>query len=96
MVDKSTLSFPQGFEEVDKPWDKTRVTVIRSAIVTKGINELLKREVAGLNGDTVADVMRKFRETAPNCLSFPFGGSVRDQFLGKQANDVDMELLKTS
>ena len=92
VVDKSNLSFPQGYGDVNKPWDASHVTVICSAYVTQGINELLKREVAGLNGDTIADVMRKFRETAQKCLSFPFGGSVRDQFLGKQASDVDMEL----
>lgn len=81
VTDKSTLSFPTGFQQLPKPWDSDNIKVIRSAAVTNGINKLLESQVPGLNGVTARQVMDTLRTTAPYCLSFPFGGSVRDQFL---------------
>ena len=91
VTDKSTLSSPTGFQQLPKPWDYD-VKVIRSAAVTNGINKLLESQVPGLNGVAARQVMDTLRTTAPYCLSFPFGGSVRDQFLGRQPGDIDMEL----
>ena len=92
VTDKSTLSFPTGFQNLPKPWESDNVKVIRSATVTDGINELLKLQVPGLNGVTARQVMNTLRTTAPYCLSFVFGGAVRDQFLGSKPNDIDMDL----
>ena len=49
--------------------------------------------VPGLNGTTIKDVLDKFRQQG--CLCFPFGGSVRDQFLERAPNDLDMDVSCT-
>lgn len=85
----SELSYPNGFQTLPKPWEEERSTVARSDAVTDGMKVQFNLKVPGLNGDTVQDVMDELLEN--NCLSFPFGGSVRDQFLDMDANDVDME-----
>lgn len=87
--DTSELSYPNGFQTLPKLWEEERSTVARSDAVTDGMKRLFNMKVPGLNGDTVQDVMDELLEN--NCLSFPFGGSVRDQFLDADANDVDME-----
>ena len=96
VTDKSTLSFPPGFQHLRKPWESDNVKVIRSETVTDGINNLLELQVPGLNGVTARQVMDTLRTTAPYCLSFVFGGAVRDQFLGRKPNDIDMDLSCTT
>lgn len=45
--------------------------------------------VAGIVGENLQDILRYFATT--NCISFPFGGAVRDMFLGITPKDLDME-----
>lgn len=92
-VSKSTLSFPPGFQSLPKPWRNAIVTVVRSPAVTNGMNTMFSLNVPGLNGKTIKDVLDKFRQQG--CLCFPFGGSVRDQFLEQTPNDLDMDVSCT-
>ena len=87
--DTSDLSYPNGFQTLPKPWDQEPCTVARSTVVTNEMRNLFNLKVPGLNGDTIQDVMDVL--LVNNCLSFPFGGSVRDQFLDADPNDLDME-----
>lgn len=87
-VDKSTLSFP---EDLPKPWDSNHVTLVRSATVARGMDELLGLQVPGLKGVTIREVLDALRTTG-RCLSFPFGVSVRDQFVERSLNDVNVEV----
>lgn len=93
VVEKSTLFFPNGFESLSKPWERDTVTVINSSVVTEGMNTMFVLAVPGLNGMTIKNVLDKFREQG--CLCFPYGGSVRDQFLEKTPNNFDMEVSCT-
>ena len=88
-VDKSTLSYPEPFQNEEKIWERDHVKAIRSAAVTAGINALYQVEVAGLGGKTVGDVLNTMREKG--CMSFVIGGSVRDQFLGRIPRDADVD-----
>lgn len=90
----ANLSFPDGFQTLSKPWERPGSKVINSMKVTEGFERLLQLEVPGLGGTTVRGVMDALRSTSPHghCLSFPFGGSVRDQFLGTTTKDIDMEV----
>ena len=67
-VNKSTLSFPEGFQDLPKPWDPDCVTVVRSATVTRGIDRLLGLQVPGLNGVTIRGVWIPF---VPLDTAFP-------------------------
>lgn len=64
-------------------------TFARSEAVTSGMDDQFKKKVPGLDGNTVQDVIDALYEE--DCLSLPYGGSVRDQFLGASPKDVDME-----
>ena len=68
-----------------------RVRFYRSDTATQGIDALLSAHtVVGLNV-TAAIVVDTLR--ASGCLSYAFGGVVRDQFLGTpSSNDIDMEV----
>lgn len=92
-VNTTSLSAPEGFESLPKPWiDGTLdVKAYWSATVSSGIEHLLNLTVPGLDGSTVRDVFDYLKVQGP-CLIFPFGGVVRDQFLGKPSNDVDAEI----
>ena len=85
------LSFPPGFEFVRQPWEDIPTAVIStSETVTSGVYLLFTRAVPGLNGMTIQDVLQKLQEDG--CLSFPYGGSIRDQFLPDSSpKDLDME-----
>lgn len=86
----ANLSYPTGFQHLQKPWDENpNTTVATSPTVTAGIDRLLILKVPGLNGVTIEEVMEKLQQHG--CLSFPFGGPVRDQFLGVSPVDLDME-----
>lgn len=93
-VNKSTLSLPKGFETLPEPWNSSNlldVKVYRSESVSSGIEHALNLTVPGLGGSTVRDVFDYLKVQGP-CWIFPFGGVVRDQFLGQHPNDVDAEI----
>ena len=86
----SSLSYPVGFQHLRKPWDENpRTTVATSETVTAGIDWFLPKRVPGLNEVTLNEVLDHLQERG--CLSFPYGGPVRDQFLGASPADLDME-----
>ena len=85
-----TLSFPDGFQDLQRPWiDNYRAYAGTSETVTNGINHLFTLKVPGLEGQTIMEVIGILKRNG--CLSFPFGGAVRDQFLGSPPKDLDME-----
>ena len=85
----ASLSYPDGFEDVPKPWDRFGVIVGRSEAATDGLNRVIGLEVSGLGGDTLEDVIDTLKEGG--CLVFLFGGAIRDQFLGDVPRDADMD-----
>ena len=88
--DTSSLSYPVRFQHLKKPWDENPgTTVATSETVTAGIKLLLPLRVPGLNGVTIKGVMDELQQRG--CLTFPYGGSVRDQFLEATPADLDME-----
>ena len=85
-----TLSFPDGFKHLKRPWIGNYPAYAgTSETVTNGINHLFTLKVPGLEGQTIMEVIEKLKRNG--CLSFPFGGAVRDQFLGSPPKDLDME-----
>lgn len=95
IVNKSTLSFPEGFNDLPKPWYEDYSTVGRSATVTKSVDKLLELPVPGLEGVTIGEVLGVFR-TSGNCLSFMHYNTVLDQFLGRAPRNVDITLSCSS
>ena len=89
-VSKDHLSLPVGFERLPKPWSRKEAKVIRSRSVTEGMYKMFSLTVPGLNGDTIGNVIETFAQRG--CLCFPYGGSVRDQFLNRAPKDLDMEV----
>ena len=88
--DTQNLNYPSGFENLPKPWEvNPKTTVARSATVTTSIKTFFTLKVPGLGATTIEDVLNKLEQHG--CLSFPYGGSVRDQFLNMTPNDLDME-----
>ena len=84
------LLLPQVFQHLPRPWvDNPLATTGTSATVTQGIDCLFRLKVPGLGGQRIADVVEELKREG--CLSFPWGGSVRDQFLGALPADLDME-----
>lgn len=61
----------------------------RSKIATSKMDDIFQMTVNGLNGNTVQNVIDALNEE--QCLFLPYGGSVRDQFLGMNPKDVDAE-----
>ena len=61
----------------------------RSKVATSKMDVLFQMTVNGLNGITVQNVIDALYEE--QCLFLPYGGSVRDQFLGMTPKDVDAE-----
>ena len=85
-----SLNFPDGFQHLQRPWiDNYRAYAGTSETVTYGINHLFTLKVPGLEGQTIMEVIGILKRNG--CLSFPFGGAVRDQFLGLIPQDLDME-----
>ena len=85
-----SLNFPDGFQHLQRPWiDNYRAYAGTSETVTYGINHLFTLKVPGLEGQTIMEVIGVLKRNG--CLSFPFGGAVRDQFLGLIPQDLDME-----
>ena len=87
------LHFPERFSYLERPWVDNNMNlntmVARSAFADEGLQELFQMTVPGLNGVTIQDVFDTLIEN--DCLSFPYGGSVRDQFLATMPADLDME-----
>ena len=84
-----SLHFSLEFQDLKRPWvDIPRATAMASATATQGINHLFSLKVPGLNAN-IGFVIEYLQESG--CLSFPFGGCVRDQFLGAIPADLDME-----
>lgn len=86
-VNKSNLTFPSQYRN---PWARDVVNVYRSQAVTNGINIFYGMTVPGLGGTTIKQVIDHI--FSQGCLCFPFGGLVRDQFLGATPKDLDMEV----
>ena len=57
--------------------------------VTKRMEDMFRLKVPGLRGVTIKQVLDHLQEK--KCLSFPYGGCIRDQFLQKLPGDLDME-----
>ena len=53
------------------------------------LEDMFKLTVPGLKGVTIKDVLDHLE--SEKCLSFPYGGCIRDQFLQKLPGDLDME-----
>ena len=81
------LKFPLGFEQLKKPW--TGKKVYTSPNVKTAFDDVMyDLKVPGLDmkiKDVLAHLVTK------ECLSVPFGGSVRDHLLGKTPGDLDMD-----
>ena len=79
-----------GVKDEDRPWVKNQnVKLFTNAEVTKGIDALYKLKVPGLGDTKISAVIEYLAEQG--CLSFPYGGCVRDQFLKLLPADLDME-----
>ena len=90
MNNPETLGYSNDLQYLRRPWvDSSIATTITSATATEGMNKLYELVVPGLNGNKIIQVIEYFKMNG--CLSFPYGGSVRDQFLGKTPADLDME-----
>ena len=84
------LVYPQGFEMLRRPGvDNPPARAGRSVTATAGINKFYTLKVPGLNGQTINEVLDVLRNNG--CLSFPYGGPIRDQFLGAPPVDLDMQ-----
>ena len=87
------LHFPERFSDLERPWVDNNMNlntmVARSTFADEGLQKLFQLKVPGLNGVTIQDVFDTLIEN--DCLSFPYGGSVRDQFLATMPADLDME-----
>lgn len=87
-VSKSSLYLPSG---LNNPWESDIVTVVNSTDVTNGIFVFYENtRVPGLGATTIQQVLDHF--VSQNCYCFPYGGIVRDQFLGNPPKDLDMEV----
>ena len=88
--DTKELTFPKGFEHLELPWKKKEdTTVYTSEKATEGMLKLYALKVPGLKGKTINNVLKYLEDN--KCLSFAYGGSIRDQFLDAVPNDLDME-----
>ena len=84
-VDRSVLKLYSDLESLG-PF----VKFWRSDTISKKINRFTDLRVAGLDGQTVGDVLEVFRSSG--CFPFLLGGSVRDQLLSLAPNDVDVSV----
>ena len=78
-------------EYLKKPWEKIERTVVYSSPeVTKGMEDMFKLQVPGLEGATIGEVLDHLHEEA-GCLCFPYGECIRDQFLEETPKGLDVE-----
>ena len=85
-----SLTYPEEFQDLRRPWiDNPPACAGTSQTVSHGIHSLFEKVVPGLEPITINEVLVELK--ARGCLSFPYGGSVRDQFLGASSKDLDME-----
>ncbi|XP_028404373.1 uncharacterized protein LOC114527011 [Dendronephthya gigantea] len=84
-IDPKTIAYDGN----PKPWDRPPAVTFVSNDVTQGMKKALKARVPGLGKTTIKDVLDKLKEGG--CLCIPFGGSVRDQFLGRKTLDIDAD-----
>ena len=89
--DAKDLRLPEGFSDLKKPWADAQlgVKIYTSVKVDTGMQDMFKLKVPGLGNDTIQDIFDILIQKG--CLAFPYGGCVRDQFLGKDPGDLDME-----
>ena len=75
---------------IKNPWDRPTTKVFSSDTVTNSINNFLTS--TGVDGiqESLEDILQYF--ATERCYSFPFGGLVRDMFLGKAPKDLDMDV----
>ena len=85
MINRSSIELPGMLSMLNQ-----RVRFYRSDDVTRSINEITSLTVAGLGMVTVASVFEALTEEG--CSLFPHGGVIRDQFLGKSPNDIDLKI----
>ena len=84
------LEFPEAFAELGKPWTGAAKKIYTSDYVENGFDNIMfELKVPGLGETKIKAVLAHLVEQ--ECLSFPFGGSVRDQLLGKTPGDLDMD-----
>ena len=89
LVNKADLNLPSQYRN-QNPWARDVVNVYRSQAVTSGISKFYEMTVPGLGDTTIKQVIDHI--FSQGCLCFPFGGLVRDQFLGATPKDLDMEV----
>ena len=86
MVSRDTLSLPGMLNRLNN-----RVQFFQSQYATNTLNNFVNiAEVPGIDMHKVADVLQVLRDEG--CPVFIYGGVVRDQFLGRPPNDVDVEV----
>ena len=86
MVSRNTLSLPGMLNRLND-----RVQFFQSQYATNTLNNFLNTaEVPGVDMHKVADILQVLRDEG--CPVFIYGGVVRDQFLGRAPNDVDVEV----
>ena len=84
-VRREDLTLPGGLNRLSD-----RVKFFNSSIATANLNEIQDMmQVFGIS-DNVRTVFNKLREGG--CLPFFMGGSVRDQFLNRMINDIDIQI----
>lgn len=85
-VDRKSLVLPGMLNGLNN-----RVLFFRSQYVTNSLTSFINSAaVPGIESSTVADILQVLREGG--CPVFIYGGVVRDQFLGRAPNDVDVEV----
>ena len=91
-VNKTILYLPNG---LSNPWESDRVMAVNSTEVTNGMFSFFATtKVPGLGTTTIQQVLDYI--VSQGCYCFPFGGLVRDQFLGGTPKDLDMEVSCSS
>ncbi len=86
LLNRSSIELPGMLSMLNQ-----RVRFYRSEYVTRRINCLIESStVAGLDMVYVTRVLEVLSNEG--CTSFPHGGVVRDQFLGKTPNDIDFKV----
>ena len=85
-VSRETLTLPGMLNRLNN-----RVLFFRSQYATNSLTSFINSaEVPGIESSTVADILQVLRDGG--CPVFIYGGVVRDQFLGRAPNDVDVEV----
>lgn len=85
-VSRESLMLPGMLNELNQ-----RVRFFRSQYATSSLTTFINSAtVPGIESSTVADILEVLRDGG--CPVFIYGGVVRDQFLGKTPNDVDVEV----